>query len=324
MCWERDPLWAKARLFIEYALEHDRDDPRFGLWCALALEMVARTAISSVSPTLLAESDRDHRFLLHALGRGNPKDGRQSISSTTLFRLCETLFPEFTSEHRTAASALANRRNAELHSGHNAFGDYSTQRWLEGFYSCCKALTSILGETLESLLGKHEADEAERVLAVGEKQVHDRVRDRIARYSSVFNDRPAEDRAAAIANAEELGSRLARERHHRVKCPSCKATATVQGDPFGLPRVVHDDANTEVIVKQAVAPRVFSCSACGLRLESYAELTAGGVGDQYTRVSRYSPEEYYDLLNPEDHEEIGRIARDRLGYFSPDDDYDNE
>src|ERR1700733_8056848 len=39
MSWERDPLWAKARLYFEHAFREPRDDPRFGLWCSLGLEL---------------------------------------------------------------------------------------------------------------------------------------------------------------------------------------------------------------------------------------------------------------------------------------------
>lgn len=53
MSWEREPLWVKSRLFFEHAMAHDRDDPRFGLWCAFGLELLARAAVSSISPTLL-------------------------------------------------------------------------------------------------------------------------------------------------------------------------------------------------------------------------------------------------------------------------------
>src|SRR5262245_25793791 len=112
MSWERDPLWAKARLFFEHALSHDRTDMRFGLWCTMGLELLARAAVSSVSPTLLAEPDRDHKFLLHSLGRGNPKVGPQSISASQAIRLCEVLFSKtFTAEHRASATALLERRN---------------------------------------------------------------------------------------------------------------------------------------------------------------------------------------------------------------------
>jgi hypothetical protein len=323
MSWERDPLWAKARLFFEHALSHDRDDARFGLWCAFGLELLARAAVSSISPTLLAESDREHRNLLHVLGRGNPKVGPQSIGSTQVFRLCETLFPTFTSEHGTSAIALVNRRNVELHTGQNAFDEYTTQHWVSGFYACCKVLAEAMGESLKTLLGEGEAAEADTVLAVAANEVRQRVCDRIARYKAVFADRPEAERTAALESAEAEADRLAHARHHRVKCPACSATATLQGDSLGSAKIEHEDA--EIVVKQAIAPRKFGCATCGLKLDGYAELATASLGDQYTRTTRYSPEEYYELISPDDLTEVERIAIETLGmYHAEDRDYDNE
>ena len=324
MSWERDPLWTKARLFFEYARVHDRDDPRFGLWCALGLELLARAAVSSVSPTLLAEPDSEHRHLLHALGLGNAKVGPQSLGAVKVFRLCETIFPYFSSEHNTAAIALINRRNAELHSGINAFDDYSTQHWIAGLYACCNALVKPLGETMESLLGADEAAEAARVLAVNAHEVKQRVCERIARYKGVFSDKLEDERAAAQAEASSVAERLSHQRHHRVICPACRSTATVQGDELGAANIEHDNTCADIVVKQAIAPRKFSCVACGLKLDGYAELSVAGVADQYTRTTRYTPEEYYELINPADYDEIGRIARERLGFCNSEDEYDNE
>jgi hypothetical protein len=117
--------------------------------------------------------------------------------------------------------------------------------------------------------------------------------------------------------------RLAHARHHRVPCPACSSVATVQGDTLGPSKI--EDAEGEIVVRQAVAPRRFACSVCGLKLDGYAELAVAGVGDQYTRTTRYNPEEYYELLSPDDHAEVERIARESLGMFHPDDrEYDNE
>jgi hypothetical protein len=59
MSWERDPLWAKTKLFFERAFNEPREDPIFGLWCSLGLELLGRAALSSISPTLLAEPDKE-------------------------------------------------------------------------------------------------------------------------------------------------------------------------------------------------------------------------------------------------------------------------
>jgi hypothetical protein len=234
------------------------------------------------------------------------------------------LFPGiFTSDHSTWANALVSRRNAELHTGQSAFDEYTTQQWVAGLYSCCKALTEALGESLESLLGKDEAAEANTVLAGAASEVKGKVHERIARYKAVFGDKPEGERTAALASAEAEADRLAHARHHRVKCPACSAKATLQGDTLGDSKV--EDNDGEIIVKQAVAPRKFNCTACGLKLEGYAELAAASLGDQYTRTTRYSPEEYYELIDPSDRAEVERIARENLGMYHPDDrEYDNE
>src|SRR5437867_12953061 len=117
MSWEKEHLLTKARLYFERAFAFPREDPRFGLWCAMGLELLARAAIAGISPTLLAEPDREQRFLLHALGRGSETTGRRSIGTAQVLALCGKLFPQFGPEQQDAARALINRRNDELHTG---------------------------------------------------------------------------------------------------------------------------------------------------------------------------------------------------------------
>ena len=35
MSWERDPLWAKAKLYFERGFTFPRGDPQFGFWVCL-------------------------------------------------------------------------------------------------------------------------------------------------------------------------------------------------------------------------------------------------------------------------------------------------
>jgi hypothetical protein len=89
----------------------------------------------------LAEPDRDHKFLLHALNRGSEKIPRRSIGTIRVFSLCQTLFDQFKEDDFKAASALVNRRNDELHTGASAFEEYKPNKWLSSFYRVCDALT---------------------------------------------------------------------------------------------------------------------------------------------------------------------------------------
>lgn len=330
MSWERDPLLAKARLYVERGLEYSREDPQFGLWCAFGLELLARAAVASVSPALLAEPTSDQKSLLHALGKGDPRTGPKSIAVAQVIRLCQYLFKEFSAEDATAALALINRRNEELHTGASAFDEYTTRQWIGGFYRCCKSLASVLGEPLETILGPDEAAVAMGMLTEIEKEVRQRVNRLAASHRDVFQSRSVEERDAQFAAAKAAVDKLVHQRHHRVDCPSCGANATVQGDTFGPVRVTHDeddDGMAEVVVRQAVVPRNFLCQACGLRLDGYAELLAANLGDQYSRTTRYTPSEFYELIDPNDDDAVRALVdehSDEYGYHRYEEEYDNE
>lgn len=317
MSWERDPLWAKARLFFQHALNTQRDDPNFGLWCSPGLELLARTTLASVSPTLLAQPDRDQKNLLHVVHSESELLFPKSLAATLVFDLCKRMFPVFSEEDQKIAFALLNRRNAELHSGSAAFNEYRPSQWLAGFYHACKSLTTVLGESLESLFGEQEAKFAEGMLAENRDNIKREVLSAIAAHKKVFETKSREEQKAAKVEAEKLGAELSTQRHHRVTCPACDCTATVQGCPFGKEHVTHD-ASGEVVVRQAVSPTDFTCSACGLKLLTYAQLETAGLGDHYTRKTTYSPEEYYGLIHPDD---IDSYLASQYGDFM---EYDNE
>ena len=138
-------------MFFERAFSEDRESSVFGLWCAMGLELLSRSAISNISPTLLAEPNKDHRFLLHALNLGSVKIPKKSIATNQVLSLCKTLISDFTDENYTLASAVTSRRNEELHSGSAAFSEYSTQEWIGGFYIGWKVLSESQGESLYTL-----------------------------------------------------------------------------------------------------------------------------------------------------------------------------
>jgi hypothetical protein len=298
MSWERDPLWAKARLFFERAFEQSGQDALFGLWCSLGLELLGRAAVASVSPTLLAEPDREHRFLLQALNRGQEKGLRKSIGTAQVFTLCQTLFPQFTEADKVSAVALVNRRNDELHTGSSAFEEYPSKLWLAGFYRVSRLLAEAMGETLESLFDSANAAIANEILAENQAQVKSRVLSLIAVHRKEFLEKNPAEQQTASESAKTVGEELSRKRHHRVICPSCKSVATVQGQLFGAENISHTEGN--IFVRQAVSPQTFACPACGLKLQGYAELDVAELGGQYTRTTEYSPEDYYGLIDPND------------------------
>ena len=226
MGWDRDSLWSKSKLYFERAFA-DREDDAFGLWCSMGLELLARSSIAKFSPTLLAESDRDHKYLLLALELGSAKVSRKSITANQVLSLCRTLIPNFTDEEVKLASALMGRRNEELHSGSAAFLEYPTQQWIAGFYKCCKILAESQGESLTSLYGDDEAQTAERIITEVALEVRGKVQSLIAAYKKVFDGKDEGEREALKEKSKKQGEILSHKKHHRVVCPACDCVATV-------------------------------------------------------------------------------------------------
>ena len=95
----------------------------------------------------------------------------------------------------------------------------------------------------------------------------------------------------------------------------------MQGRAFGSEQVSIGEA--EIVVRQAVTPQVFSCVACGLKLQGQSELTIARVGDQDPRTTKYSPAEYYKLIDPRDDAAVQSIVEQYLADADYGE-YDNE
>lgn len=313
MSWDRESLWTKSRLYFERAFTIDKEDETFGLWCAMGLELLSRSALAKFSPTLLAEPDKDHKYLLISLGLGSAKVSRKSIPTNQVLNLCKTLIPDFTEDELKLASALTSRRNEELHSGAAAFQEYTTQQWIAGFYKCCKILAESQRESLTSLFGDDEAKVAEEVISQVADEVKSKVLSAIAAHKKVFDSKDPDEKEELRADAEKQGELLSHKQHHRVSCPACSCVATVQGDAYGREQVENNE--DEIIVRQSVIPTRFSCPACGLKLNGYGELAVANIADHFTHRIHYTPVEYYDLIDPDDPDAVDTWAENHGYYF---------
>lgn len=302
MSWEREPLFTKSKLFFEKGFEEEKDSPFFGLWCAMGLELLARSAVAYVSPTLLADPDPTHQNLLHALNLGSSKGKRKSLLTIHVLSLCQTLITDFTESNFKIASAIINQRNEELHTGSAAFEEYPTSQWLAGFYKCCKILSEFQGESLATLFGSEVEKEANIILAEVEEEIIGKTKSLIAAHKKVFDNKIEEDKKTKKSEAEKSSEKLAYRGHHKVSCPACQSIATVLGEPYGKENI--ETKEDEIIVRQSILPTKFHCVACELTLNGYNALNAANIASHYTRRTKYSPEEYFDMINPEDYDTI--------------------
>lgn len=319
MSWEREPLFTKAKLFFEKGFNEDKESQFFGLWCAMGLELLARSAVAHVSPTLLADPDPSHQNLLHALNLGSTKSKKKSLITVQVLSLCQTLITSFTQEHFKISSAIINQRNEELHTGSAAFDDYPTSQWIIGFYKCCKILSEFQGESLNSLLGDEIEKEANMILSEVEEEVIGKTNTLIASYKKVFENKDEEDRKTLAEESKKNSERLAYRGHHKVDCPACGSLATVIGEPYGNENI--ETQIDEIIVKQSILPTNFHCIACELKLNGYNALTVANLSNHYTRKTTYSPEEYFDMVSRYDYDAISERLHEFGGYME---EYNNE
>ena len=78
--WNAEALFLKAQRYAERMATSDGDGWEQPFWSSLALELLARAALSNVSPALLVENDKDWSHLDHALGFDLWRGKRQNRS----------------------------------------------------------------------------------------------------------------------------------------------------------------------------------------------------------------------------------------------------
>lgn len=300
--WSADTLLSKAQRYVTEMLTHSRDTWLFGLWSALALELLARAALAKVSPVLLANTSdpgKSWHNLYYALGHApsiSKFKPRSAAMRDVLVRL-NSILPEFTDERMDFCVTHINRRNEELHSGDLAF-DNPDPAWQQRYYDACIVLLGFLEKELVDLLGEDEAKIAEDMVAALSDEQAVKVKADIASFKRVWDTKPESERR----NLAEVASlRANRQLGHRVDCPSCASPALLKGRPTSQPSIEIDEL--DVIERQEFLPTHFECVACGLKISGYTKLHASDLGATYRATTRTRAIEYFGAY--EDYEDYG-------------------
>lgn len=291
--WDSAALLTKAQRYIEEMQEHSHSDWKAVLWSSLALELLARAALSKFSPTLLADATSWHN-LSYALGYA-PKVTKflpKSIATADVLARLNELLPEFDEELRKFCLVHAGNRNAELHSADLPFEGASSSTWLPSFYRSCEVLGKLLDTSLKDLFGDDEAKAAEKVIAAAKDAAANSVKGSINAHQTVWKGKPERERLKLASQAEVWARR---QDGHVVNCPACASKALLYGDPITEPKKkIKDDVITET---QTCLPTKFECLACSLKISGLSQLAASGLGDPFKKTSTYDAADYY---KPED------------------------
>lgn len=297
--WDADALWLKAKTFIDKANALDHANPDFGLWSALALELLARAALSRIHPALNADP-KDERNLFYALGFPLVEQPR-SLPAHSVYPRLEKLLPGFGKPQRDFCDYMALQRNVDLHTGELAFARINAGTWLPRFYSVCKVLCEFMGKTLVDFLGAEVGASAEQVVAAFVNAQEKTVKDKVSKHKKAFESKPAEEQAKL---AEEAARRTTMLRLGAVQhaCPACGLTGVLTGELIKELEPVYEEG--ELLVDLEYLANEFRCFACGLHLPTIDEVGLGGVDLRFTERTSTSLHERFQPEFEDDYENM--------------------
>lgn len=287
--WSSQELLEKADLYMNEMLSYPHDDWKFALWSTLCLELLARAALSRVSPVLLADTRPNWNNLAYSIGiyPAAPNFVPRAIDISEVFRRLRELNPQFTVELEGFSIGHMARRNEELHSGATPFADSKVTSWLPTYYRACAVLLESMGHSLDQFLGPSEAPAATIMIKAATDKSAQSVRKSVEAHKQVWEGK-------SDAEKEQLRRHAASQLTYSsstVVCPACGSKAVISGDPIA-PAVRSIDGDT-IEERQEYLPSKFKCVACSLKIAGLSHLGAAGLGDPYNTIYRQDLNDYY-------------------------------
>lgn len=291
--WSEEEYWDKARLYVRRAQSAEADDGLYPFWLSLALEFLARAALSKVSPVLNADPKQVENiyFALGLDNVGSPK----TVPLHSVFRRCVTIVDGFEDSHRKFCDFLGVQRNEELHTGALPFEDLKLQKWLQNYYEVLDILCRHLERELGDLLGSDEAEAARELLKATAKGLESTVKQLVAAHEKVFDAKSQKEQEQLESDAwvHAMAAKLSTEFADLVNCPSCSSSGLVTGR---LLRKAKPDYEDGLLVEEVTCrSESFSCQACGLRLPSVSHLYWSGIEPQFTVTLETSLHDHQEL-----------------------------
>lgn len=290
MDWDPEGLWLKSRVFVDRANHCSSDDPLRAFWSSLALEMLARAALSNLHPTLNADP-RDFRHLLYALGHSASKQPR-SIPAHSVYERLEEIIPEFGKEERQVCEFLSLQRNKELHTAAEPFETLKQSEWIARYYAACGVLCAYLGKELSAYFGKERAADAQEWVEAMRSGKKAAVLGRIEECRNRFTKKDPEEQEKLRMGARFAVTVATTPGTTVQDCPSCSGAAVLQGDltKEESPRFV----DGRILVRQHFVSRDLRCGICGLAIEGRSEIVHTTVDIQFTRERNATLHEMFE------------------------------
>lgn len=274
--FDYEAIWMKSVMFINRALDLDDDFEERAFWAACSLELLAKAALTKISPALIADIGTSGNSLLIATGLHQDASAFLSVPAKTVFNRCKSLTKHFDS---TKAQKIAGNRNGYLHSGAAFCTSVPAARWWEDYWPLISILLAAQDKELTDFIGADRESEIELILTRSRKHAKERFQTLIDRatltYQRLQRDELTEAEIAQIRSRFNGNFPYA----SGSVCPACGNEGALHGSTtLDVEDIFDYDENDNfVYTVSEVATDEFGCRSCGLLLRgpdavAFAEL----------------------------------------------------
>jgi len=294
----REAIFGKSKKYILKALraKDSNDLEEYQLWASLALELLGKAALASVHPSLIV--DPQHSESLFAASGISIKTDIKTINGNTLFARLKYLSHRFDNGVKNFCDTIAQRRNAELHSGELSF-KFMNLAWEERYWHAAEIILECMNFSLEDWLGASKAKVPQEIMAhttqarisVARIKVEEAKKRFLSQKSTEIKKRLLEASAKHVLNYSKVFSLFA-DHEWEITCPACTAKALLAGMQCHEEVLKREDC--EEMVEQLFSAEEFYCPVCELHLYNHDEIEAIGIETVHseckTRERAYEPE----------------------------------
>lgn len=296
--WDSGGLFLKAKLFINHALDDDRASEERMLWASLALELLAKAALSRVSPVLIATPSEEGNSLLVATGLIDGDVRFRSIQAKTLFTRCAKAFKPF---NEGEALEIAQARNAYLHTATPTITKLPESNWWPRYWAQAHILITASNRELDEFVGSDRVDEVEKHLAQNQKNLEDQAAMLLQRAVQQYSRFKADEMHAKELH-EWVNFRPALTYsdfiyHEPYPCIICEGMGELGGDEISEATPHHDEVpghGWQSWVELTVYSDFFGCENCHLVLDRHELIQIAELPETFTAEG-----EIEDFAEPE-------------------------
>lgn len=294
-------LMEKSKMHAKRALagKQSNNDDDYQLYAALALELLAKSSLAAIHPSLIVKTD-NLNSLLEANGISTGTAVRTIDASEAYARLRHTV-PSYTTPDMEACRKLADRRNAELHSGEAVFAAFPPKLWEGEFWHAAELILKAMNLTLDDWLGT-DAKAPKELLATLRKAKGAAVKQRVERAKLAFEEFKPDGKKKRspkeIKKILEDSKKIKPHEHQHLfeyvtlkdwleSCPACGAQGILGGEK-AYEEPAEDQSGADPgyeIIEIGYYPLEFHCPTCGLAL----------VGNEEVELAGISNDEHYEV-----------------------------